>query len=576
MNPIKALPLFLCLLLPLAVFGQTQEMLLLSSVAYDEMDTLYLLKGLGSPSSARPWTKAEASLILDKIDSSALSAKEQALYDHIASLVYEPLRFSLDKLATLDAGLEFALEAYMHTNSSDYVREEDWVYGYEERRPLLNAYLELNLGSWFSVYTDARYGRNRFNQRDLNRDSGDLPGGLGAVIPPNPETGVPFPYYSWAYSRPFLSNVPTGIDEFDFDWPKRAVLTLGGAHWNISLARDKLQWGRGKTGNFVFDSHRDYDEYFKVSAFSSNFKYEWLNVFYTSPESMGEPLKIFMAHRLEFRLFPSLVLAVSENIIYKGEGFNPRYLNPAFIFHNWLDRTMFNALAHLELDFAPVKGYRLYIQTVFDQIRATWEDDIEPWSWGMLGGIEHARFAGPGVLNLSLEAAYTSPLLYRRDEVDFITLGTTRVNGSPDPLYFDYTGYPYGGDALVFQIDSSYRFPNSALLSGRFFAMVHGKMNPFVSHNKEGNNTGLANLDSHTPSGSTDEQELTLGAMFKGSYGFPKKFLRLTLTAWSELDLLFKKNKLMVSENGTGESLVYHKPGWAGDFQFSLGFGLKI
>jgi len=555
---------FFLLLFP--VFGQSQKVIPLSSQVYGEMDALYLLRGLAAPSAARPWTVNEAGEILKKIEPNFLNQNESALYDHIAAEIFKPLRINADGAAAFDARLNLALEAYAHTNADDFVLNEDWNYGYEERQPAAKLSLEMSLYSGLYICTDLMYNRNRFNGKDEFRNVQDTGQGIGA------ETSLPdsykFPRQSWAYSESFITNIPAGTDEFDFDWPKRANITTGGEHWNISVARDRIQWGTGHSGNFVFDGHRDYDEYFRFSAFSQKFKYEWLNVFY--------PGKLLMAHRLEFRLLPSLVFAVSENIMCVSDAFYPRYINPAFIFHNWYDRDNINAIAQMELDFVPFKGYRLYTQAAFDQIRAPWEDDSEPAAWGVIAGIEHARPAFRGIMTLSLECAYTTPLLYRRDLVDFITLSDTKVNNAGHILAIDYTGYPYGGDAIVVQLDANCRFPGSALIHARLFGMIHGNMNFFASHNKDGNNTGLANLQDQTPSGSEDEREHTLGISLGASYALPQRVSWHTISVWTNLSYILKNNKLMISEKGTGENIVYHKEGATQDFQVAVGIGISF
>jgi hypothetical protein len=571
---------FCCLLFPPGLaFAQSQKVIPLSSELYAEMDALYVLCGMAAPSAARPWTVAEAGAILQRTDGAGDSPAVQNLYDRIAAELAVPLRFNLDDLARLDLRLDIALEAYAHTNGDDYALESDWLYGYEERKPLLKLSLEMGTASWLYITTDMQYGRNRFDERDLRRDTADLTGGIGAVIPPadpNAESRA-FPYMSWAYSRPFITNVPVSFDEFDFDWPKRAGITLGGEHWDFSIARDRIQWGHGRTGNFVFDDHRDYDDYFRLSAFTEKFKYQWLNVFYDLPDFGGAGgFKFLMAHRLEFRLLPSLVFAVSENLMVDPAGFSPDKINPAYIYHNWYDRSHFNALAQLELDFVPAKGWRLYTEGVIDQIQAFWESNDEPGSWGILAGTEYTRFAGPGLLTLSFEGVYTSPLLYRRDKVDFITAASVRVNGSKDNLFFDYIGYPYGGDALILQFDSSYRFIGGAAFSAGLFGMIHGRMNPFVSHNEEGNNAGLANAPGRTPSGGRDERELSLGVSLRGNYTLPKKVSVLNISVWAGVDFIAKRNKLQVSPDGVGEAVVYHKSGAAADFQISAGIGASL
>ena len=69
-----------------------------------------------------------------------------------------------------------------------------------------------------------------------------------------------------------------------------------------------------------------------------------------------------MGHRLEFRARGGLTLALSEDVMYRNDVFDPRYLNPAFIYHNLNNRSMFNAIAHLELDWSPAPGWKLYGQ----------------------------------------------------------------------------------------------------------------------------------------------------------------------------------------------------------------------
>ncbi|MDR0376420.1 MAG: hypothetical protein LBH70_01365 [Spirochaetaceae bacterium] len=575
----KALFIAAFFLPPGTVFSQTQQVLPLSSPLYDEMDALYALCGLAGPSAARPWTNAEAAGILQKTDERAASdPRVRDLSDRLAAALSAPFRFALDDLAGLNVQLDAVLEAYAHTNGGDFALEEDWRYGYEERKPLLKLTLELGIASWFYVAADLQYGRNRFNGRDRRRDTADISAGIGAVVPPL-EPGAEsyaFPAGSWAYGSPFITNVPAGFDEFDFDWPKRANFTAGGKHWNLSIARDRLKWGRGRSGSFVFDDHRDYDEYLQFSAFTGNFKYQWLNAFYPLPGSGGTPgFKFLMAHQLEFRILPSLVFAVSENLMVDPGGFFPANLNPAFIYHNWYDRSHFNAIAQLELDYAPAAGWRLYTEAVIDQFRAFWEDESEPGSWGILGGVEHTRFSGPGLLTLSLEGAYTSPLLYRRDGVDFLTAKAVQVNGSKDNLVLDYTGYPYGGDALVLRLDSRYRFPGSALVSAGLFGVIHGRMNPFVSHNRDGNNNGLANLAGPAPSGSRDEQERTFGISIRGDYALQKKIAVFGISFWAGADFMIKKNKRMISETGP-DVVTYRTNGVVMDLQFICGVGLRL
>jgi hypothetical protein len=559
-------------------YPQTQEVIPLSSVIYEEMDALYLLKGMGSPSGARPWTVTEIMVMLDRIDPFGLNRVERRLYDHITSDASKPLRLGLDKHTRLDVNLELTFEAYTHTNSTEYVLDTDWIYGYEARKPMALLSLELAVGSFMYIYTDLQYGRNRFLEADLRRDLGALPDGVGAVIPPASTAEVSFPIRSWAYSKPVLTNFILQTRDFDFSWPKRAIMSVGGKHWNLSLARDKVHWGNGHSGNFVIDDQVDFNDFARYSVFTGRFRYEWLNVFFPMPYTNNgdETFKILMAHRLEFRILKSLTFAISENVMYQDNAFNVRYVNPAFIFHNLNDRSLFNAIAQIELDFTFLPGFNLYTQWVIDQAKAPNEDTSQSDAYGFLVGIEHARGLGPGVLTSSLEGAYTTPLLYRRDIVDFLSVRTYDVIGAGEHVHFDYIGYPFGGDALVLQLDTAYLLPGVGSISARFLGMLHGKMHFFVSHNDEGKNTQKANLDASTPSGREDEQELTFAASLRGNYLIPPVVSWLAISTWAQLDVVVKHNKLMYSESGIGEALLYHKPGIATDLQFTIGVGLKL
>jgi hypothetical protein len=498
--------------------------------------------------------------------------------------VSRPLRLALGSLVRLDVEPELALELYTHTNGEDYVNETDWIYGYEERKPLVLLSVETAVGNWFYLFTDFRYGRNRFLEADTYRGKEALPGGLGALIPPGSDSPpalleeLSFPVRSWAYGRYFLTNV-SGFPDFDFQWPKRAITSAGGGHWNLSLARDRIRWGNGHTGNFIIDDHADFHDFARFSIFTGRFKYEWLNVFFmTYPYGLGteETFRILMAHRLEYRLSKSLSLALSESVMYQDGSLNFRYFNPAFIFHNQWDRSRFNAIAQGELDFTFVRGFKAYAQFVLDQMRAPAEDDSQSAAWGVLAGVEHARLLGTGIFTASLEGAYTTPLLYRRDKVDFLMITRCETVGAWDSFRFDYIGYPYGGDAIILQLDAAWRRPGVGGLSARLLGMIHGKMNPLISHNDQGDNTGKANLEEPTPSGRGDERELTYAASLRGDRIIPCPIPLLSFSLWAQVDFLLKYNKLMYSLTGTGEDLVYHKDGPSTDLQITLGLGLRL
>jgi len=578
-----------------ALFAQ-QEVIPLDSGFYDEIDALYIMAGLAPHSRARPWTKSEAIDALNLIDAAALNDDAKALFEEISGIARRPLRFSPTEGLGLNASLEAALEMYTHTNSEDYVIDSDWLYNYQKRRPLLKLSLEASINSWFYTFTDFQYGWNFFTEgRDKRVDLAKYPGGVGAIIPDGSPESINMRVYTEAYARNFTANIPERLNDFDLVFPKRAFFSFGGETWHLSLGRDRLSWGNGRSGNFSLDENHEFDNFLRFSAGKGIFRYEFLTTFYDRHiyadylVGDGEKSRFFMLHRLDFRILKSLTLSLSEGIMYQDGGFNPVYLNPAYLFHNWTVRENFNSAINAELEWAFLPGWNFYSQTIIDQFTMPTEDPDEAPAWGLMIGVEHGRavkmFNTPALLTLYIEGAYTSPVLYRRDLVDFMILNDDFQPDIKQSYEIYYTGYPYGGDAIVLQTGAKINAPEKWEAELRLFGMIHGKMNPFVSDNIDGENAKkYANIPDSTPSGSADEQEKTLALTLRGSAVLPVNVKFLEFSAWSEIDFITKWNKLMFSYDDINNNnfynninnLFYHKPGNSCDFQFSLGIGVKL
>jgi hypothetical protein len=556
----------------------SQEIIPPSSPVYGDMDALYLVTGYGTPSNARPWSKTEANLILSRVHRAVISGTTATLYDTIAARIEPGLRFRARDGFEFGLAADATLEAYMHGNA-DYDREADWPYGFVKRRPMVKFSLDFSLKDFFFVYCDLQYGRNRFNIADeLYQATSLYPNGVGTLIGPFSPSGggdnaAILVDESSIYRRRFLTNILEQSVDFDYQWPKRAVASVGGANWNLSLSRDKPSWGNGHSGNFIVDQHVDYQDFARLAAFSDLFKYDWLAVFFDTNPLPGEQpdteFKVLLAHRLEFRILDGLTIAISEDMMYQNDAFDLRYVNPAFIYHNLNNRSMFNAIAHAELDFSFRKGFKLYAQAVIDQGRIPTESDAQADAKGYLGGIEYARVKGPGIFTSSLEFAWTDPLLYRRDRVDYTMFRKYYTNGNPTGpgyiLSLDYVGYPYGGDAQVLQWDGAYRVLGMGTLGLRVFGMRHGKMDFFTSHNMAGDNAGYPDYEGKTPSG--DEVKESLVASLSGEYELPVPLTWTTATLRANLDWINRRTYVKSSGSYRAKS---------SDLQFTLGCTLSF
>ena len=106
----------------------------IDSPIYSDMDALYSLCGLVTPSGNRPWSDSEARMILDRVDPSSLTGVARRLYDEILSVLDKGLRWKCGPDFQMDTGLEIGLEMYAHSDSEHFTAEDDWERGYQERK----------------------------------------------------------------------------------------------------------------------------------------------------------------------------------------------------------------------------------------------------------------------------------------------------------------------------------------------------------------------------------------------------------------------------------------------------------
>lgn len=467
---------------PLLATTGAQEVIPLSDPIYQEMDLLYLITGTGTPSASRPWTKAEAQKLLSNINAGEEGSTQHALYASIHQTAYESLRWLFPDEFGLSANLDLSLEGYAHHNPS-YNSLGRWNYAFPDRKPLARLRLDMAISDFFYTYSDLQYGYGLYTYDDVIPHLGDDHDSFGALIPEASTNNI---YYIDGstpliqYQKRFANNLIPASKHFDFQWPKRAVFSVGSGHWNLTFSRDRISWGNSRIGNFILDDHIDFHEYLRFTAFSNYFKYEALMVFFDTYYANEPHIRMLLAHRLEFRPWEKLTLAVSENVMYKDDFLDVRFLNPSFIYHNLHQESKFNAIAHAELAYVPVSGVRLYGQFALDQAVAPNEDpDEEDTAWALSLGLEVARPLERGVLSSVWEASMALPSMYRRDHVDFLMIRRYAGLGRTVHL-LDYIGSPYGGDALVFLSETNYHVPSVGTLSLTFTAALKGEIDMYT------------------------------------------------------------------------------------------------
>ena len=337
-----------------------------------------------------------------------------------------------------------------------------------------------------------------------------------------------------------------------------------------------LSLGNACFGNLLVDKHH-FSDYARFSVFGKNFNYDWILMFLNTTVSDNEQSattegRIFMIHTLQFRILDRISMTVSENVMYRYNTFDLGFMNPAFIYHNLNNRSMFNALAYAEVNWAIVPGLEVYAQYALDQARAPHEGESQSDSSGFVAGLRHTSALGNGVLTSYAEFAQTTPLLYRRDIVDFVRVNRYWSHSALDESFggghvpfFDYIGFPYGGDCRLLEIRTTYRSLDHWQVSAFVRGTDRGAMNLYKPHNESGNNEDDAYYAGKTPSGDIISRNLVCGVEFKAD--LEKLFSWPGISFEGELDWLSRWDYTKATRQYSD-----HRS----DVQLTLGFSVSV
>ncbi len=178
-----------------------QKIYPVDSDVYQAITALYISQGLALPSTTGPWSEDELLKMLDKIDTDKLSGGTLAAYQYAVSELYHPT-------PAFKFGLTAAVEAYYHTNTTDFTDESDWVVGYQERKPFLDIVLETWPGEHFYGYSSFSLGNSCYN--GWNSTDG--------------YTSTLFGQYALTTNIPLV--LPAVMNDVDFNFPYRAFELL--------------------------------------------------------------------------------------------------------------------------------------------------------------------------------------------------------------------------------------------------------------------------------------------------------------------------------------------------------------
>lgn len=561
--------LVLVILVSAPLFSSSNAIIPLTSPLYSQYDSLYSLLQMVPPSLSRPWTVKEAELYLDRIDEGNLTSEESYLYSVIEEGLFEFMPRVKKGDFSFSVNGEINPELYVHTNPEAFSSDEYWVHDWVKREPMLKLGLDFSVTDYIYGYTEFLVtGQRNYDAKEYI-DFGD--NSHASLVFPNKVaigsylngSGDYVAISSAPYNRKISSNI-TKFENLTWDFPQRAFLSVGGKKWNLMMGVDEISWGNSKVGNFVLDGHIKQQDMLHFSAYTDNFKFEVAYLFLEPNQGNdSERLRFFLSHRIEYSPFTWFSFALSEDLMYQDDTLDLRSFNPMYIFHNLDIRSKMNAIAHLELNFSIAKGFSLYFQGVLDQFKLPSEKtDTQTNAWGVLFGLDYNRIIKKGFLSANIEFIYTTPLLYRRDYIDYI-VGTIG-HYSNDFMAIDYLGFPYGGDVVMAHAEVKYSCPSVFDVGFSVDGVLKGEMTALKSvyDSSLPGDTDEPNYKGRTPSGNNIIKALTF--TLDGEYYVPKFVNFMDISCFASLSYIIMHHS-EVRPNAKGN-----------DFQLALGFKVQF
>jgi len=523
----------------------------LDSPIYQEIDLLYRLHGIPLPSASRPWNTNEAVQILNMLP-------QQSPYQELKEQAWQRIQTNQTEGFSSKVTPTLALEAYTHTNSTDFKTFDDWIYSYDERQPLFDLTVSLQFSKSFLFETSLQAGVGGYTEKDSETTVGAY--GIGAILNLGSAKLVTSAYL---YRRIFNTNIPTADKALEADFPRHSQLTYAGPWYAISLGRGPLSWGQGSSGNLVIGSHISNHTSLSASFFSPNTKVQLLYLFFPDLSTSNAGSRIFLGHRIEFRPLGWARFSISENIMANADHLSPQYLDPTYIYHNIFDADNVNAIASIEADISLAKGLSLHGQFALDQLQLSSEGADVADAVAYLAGVTYSWSQDKGYWTALAEVVSVDPAMYRREKVDFLVArDLMKHQAHLQPMIIDYLGYSYGSDSQVLQTKLSYYSPGLFSAEGSVTIHRQGELTYDAPHHENpDSNTDSPNISGPSPSGDSVTERLIVG--LKGTY----------YTGWRNLVLYAQANWI--------GRRIYHRPtktyaDEASDLQLVMGMKIRF
>lgn len=450
----KTLTFLLTVILSLSCIFAYQQTYNADSKEYKEMITLCNLSGIQPANMISPISADQMLIILDDIPYEKLSSTAQEYYDSLKNeLTHPTVDISLGKNTVGGMKLNTSVSAQVLLQGEC---ESDFLIPKKNRKPVL--YLGSDI--FFNNYA---FGTFNFDLTDI--DNSYIPGTDDSY-------------------KKFTTNFPKRLsitDNVDFASPHKAFASIGAKGMNVIVGRDRLSLGNGNTGNLTLGNNFWYEDFFKASIVSGSVSYDFLIMSFEDSVGGGydawdigndstgsKPHQLVFIHNFSYKPISCLSLTLTEGCLTYGSTtlMDFRKINPFMILHNICDYSNgnnntgnMNNFFGFEAALTLPQGFTFDFQAVFDQIQVSGEknEDNPQAANGFKLGVKRSDTFLGGLANYYVEAAYTSPNLYLKEDtvanteyynLDLI-VGKKLFWSTSGFDTASYLGYQYGPDSFV-------------------------------------------------------------------------------------------------------------------------------
>lgn len=275
-------------------------------------------------------------------------------------------------------------------------------------------------------------------------------------------------YWAAVLSYPY-TNLPLEGNAFDMTFPTQAGISLGNHFFNFTIGRGALNIGRSLAGSMLLADTVDRMDYMTASFF-----YKKAHMSLSVLEL--DPTRFLFAHEASFRPLSWIMFRLYEGIVLNAP-FDPRYLNPMMVFHNyygWRDpsfnkstagvpnsdegKALIGCQIGLSVEIVPIHGLRLYGHYGQNQYQLYFERKNYPLARNIpngLGGSVGIECIHPfsfGHLSVTGEFLYASPWMYIMENKHVSLYHRRRDTIAGKEKSNDYImawiGNPYGPDTM--------------------------------------------------------------------------------------------------------------------------------